>query len=812
MTPGMVKSINFFERFVLIGLLVSALGGGAVFGWLISDVSEGRELSLLANYRPSTPTRLYDRNGKVFAELYRHKQELIRFQNIPPHVVQAFLASEDDNFFNHFGIDFMGIVRAAITNIMAGGIVQGGSTLTQQLAKQIYLSAEGSRSRTFTQKIRETILALQIEENLSKEEILEVYFNVIYLGHGCQGLVCASRVYFEKKPQDLTLPEAALLARLPKAPVQFSPFKNPHEAMRQHKITLRRMAANDFIKKSDVDPTHAAFWNVYWGKVVVRSPSQTTWSEKLDLAPYFTDHVRSLLVEEIGAERLYTGGLKVYTTLDLTHQRVADSEIKSQIKKSGRYMQGYARQAGVGGVDNGLFSIYYLLRDVLPLGSIKKKGLDTRGRLRKALKGDMVDAADMLSLMVPAMNEGAAFEEYRKDTRKFVTNLQLQGAFLSIEPRTGYITAMVGGSKFSPKNQYNRALRARRQPGSAFKVFVYGGSIANRDISSKTALNDAPFFTLAPDGSSWTPMNYGEGFRGLVPASKALAASINTCAVEVFYKSGPEPIIDFAAKLMKITDKSRFSPDPAMALGVSEVTPFELATALSIIQNQGRDVIPFAVRYVTDQSGNVIYNKEALVRRTLALKTRHNKIQIIEPGAAYIVRKMMEDVANRGTPTYPIRGQAGFRGDLAVKTGTTSGWSDAWIVGFNPEYASVVWFGFDKKVTMGPSGSGGPMAGPVIGSFYRRIYQEQNLSYPRWRGKDGRDGRPSDVTRGRCGGYAMASKVIRGRRRYVRNAICASDKHRMYDQRQLIMKELGITKKDLGIHDKGKVEFKREDQ
>ena len=233
---ALAKKQSFIEKHLLTDAMfyrlppILAILGGLIFGLIITAIDLRSSLSLLNKYRPSVATRLYDRNGEVFAELYRHRQELISFHEIPPHVIHAFLAVEDTNFYNHFGLDFGGILRAAFVNLLAGKIVQGGSTLSQQLAKQIYVNAEGHRYRSFIQKIRETVLALQIEEELSKDEILEVFFNVIYLGHGCKGLACAARLYFDKKVSDLNLTEGALLARLPRAPIIYSPFKNPRES------------------------------------------------------------------------------------------------------------------------------------------------------------------------------------------------------------------------------------------------------------------------------------------------------------------------------------------------------------------------------------------------------------------------------------------------------------------------------------------------------------------------------------------------------------------------------------------------------
>ena len=814
LTDKQKKIILGTEKTLFISLFAGAILGGLILGLAVREVARARDLILVSAYRPSTPTRLYDKNGKVFAELFRQRQELVQLQDIPPHVIQAFLSVEDDNFFNHIGLDVSGILRAAVKNAISGKVRQGGSTLTQQVAKQIYLNAEGKRNRTIRQKIRETLLAFEIEENYTKYEILEVFFNVIYLGHGCKGIACASRLYFNKKVTDLTLAEAALLARMPKSPVEYSPFKNPDECMRQNKIVLRQMADHGYLPKDQVEAVHKKFWDEYWPRVVVQSPSQNIWADRLDKAPFFTDYVRQILEasEEVGPELLYTGGLKIYTTLDLDHQRIAEEELLKKVAEVNQTSRAYAKAGGKGGVDMSLFDIFSQLSMILPVGSPDVKGLDIRGQFRKAYEEEMIEPTQLLGYSTPAFNEAAAFEEFRKATISYTTNLQVQGAFISIEPRSGYITSMVGGTEFTPQNQFNRALQARRQPGSAFKIFIYGAAFEKRLISTQSAVNDAPFYSIDAVGNNWSPGNYDEGFRGLTPVFAAFALSINTCAIQVYYKVGPDAIIEFAQRLTKITNKDRFHPDPSLALGSSEVTPFEMAKAVAVIGNDGKDVIPFAVRYVTDQSGNTLYNQEENIRKIIKAKTDENRIQIIDPALAYLLRKIMIAVADHGTATLGVRQTAQFTGSLAAKTGTTSSWSDAWIVGFNPDVAAAIWFGFDKSsVTLGAGQAGGHIAAPTMGRFYKRIYDEKHLKPPMFSDRPDGDRPPPGIVTAGCGGEAMGPVQIGNKTLQVPGDVaCAGEETRIYDQRELLMKDLGIKPEDLGIQ--GNVRFKNEKQ
>lgn len=800
------------HRIFVISLFVGAAIGGLLFGQLIGVVQDG-DLTLLAGYRPSRPTRLYDVRGRLFAEIYRHRQDLTRIDHIPPEVIQAFLSVEDDHFYHHHGFDIPGIFRAAIKNVLHRRIVQGGSTLTQQVAKQIYLNAEKRRAKSFTQKIRETVLALKMEEALSKEEILELYFNVIYLGHGCEGLNCASYVYFDKRVEDLTLGEAAVMARLPKSPVEYSPYKFPENARTQHRFVLDRMVDAGYLDASKAEELHTSFWDKYWGYFIVRSPSKNIRAERLDLAPHFTDYVRTLLEQNpaVGEDLLYSGGLRVYTTLDLDQQLIAQDEMDRALARANVVGRNYAKSSGKAGVDMSLFGIHRLISSILPVGGPVVTGLSPGQQLQKYLEEGTLDAAQILTYFTPADREAASFEEMRKLSRDFTENLNVEGAYLGLEHATGGITAMIGGREFSPQNQFNRAVFARRQPGSAFKIFVYGAGLERRIINSMTPLNDAPLYNISDDGSSWAPGNYDEGFMGMVPATLAMAYSLNTCSVQTYYKVGPSPIINFAMRLMKISSPRRFNSDPAMALGSSEITPMELGIATSIIANDGKNVIPYAIRSVKTSGGDVVYSQERTVREAIHTMTKNNQIQVIEPGTAFILRKMMEKVAEVGTITRGARQEAGFRGDLAGKTGTTSSWSDAWVTAFNPRYTTVIWFGFDKSsITLGPGQAGGWIATPVLGGVMKRYYDRIGVQPPSFKDRPDGNRPPPDVLPVACDGWAMAPAETKGQQlKAPTDAICGvSEDTRIYDQRELLMKDLGISPEEIGGQKGVKVRFR----
>lgn len=720
-----------------------ALLGGLFFGYILSEVNKGKELQKLASYQPTTPTKLYDTNGVLIAELYRHKQELLKYSDIPPHVIHAFLSVEDDNFFNHFGIDFLAIVRAAIKNIFAGRIVQGGSTLTQQLAKTILQQ----RKKTFGRKFLEALLTLQIEQEYTKEEILEIYFNLIYLGHGTTGLSSAANVYFQKDVRDLSIAEAAMLARLPKAPVTYSPFKNPKEAKQAHMVVLGLMAKNGFIPKDQVQKIHDDFWDRYWPVVITQSPSRSTWGAKLNRAPYFTEWVRQILEKELGEEALYTGGLRVYTTLDVRKQEIAEEELRKGLIEQDKYAFG-ANFRYAGRADRGLVSLYNLFGSIFPVGVPYVTSLDDRQVFRLHLEKEMAPALELLTDFVPSENESAAVKEFQRSSLVFSSNLHVEGAVITIDHQTGYIQTMVGGSRFSPKNQFNRAMQARRQTGSAFKPFVYAAAIQNRAVGSGTGIMDAPLTTITEEGEGYSPQDISGDFRGMVPLSRALSLSLNIVSVQVLMRTGTDSVIDFASKVTK-TNKARFPTGPALALGVAELTPYEMALGYSILANKGKDVIPFSVRYVLNQSGTVVYNKEKEVQETLAEEAKNGTIQIIPEATAYIIKQMLIGVAMGGTPTQALRAsdKGNYRGESGGKTGSTSSYTNVWYAGFDPKFTSIVWMGFDKSsLSLGKGVTAAGVAAPIWGKMYSRFYNEG--PYPSFYPNGKAEEIPADVVKG----------------------------------------------------------------
>ncbi len=716
------KKIRKVERIFIIVVFVLLIISGSVFGYITSEIMNYTGIDNLKAFQPSVPTRLYDVNGDIIAELFQEKRILIFYEDLPQSCLNAFIAVEDQDFYEHFGLSFPAIMRAMGKNIIASvqnfnpTIVQGGSTITQQLAKRLFTSGE----RTFARKAMEAVLALQIEKKFSKEEILEMYFNQIYLGHGCHGIATAAEFFFDKDFRNLSLAESSLLAALPSKPYGYSPLRNPRNAFYKHRDTLNRMEDAGFISKERADQIYEEFWPAYLDSIKIEYPTRTAITRSIDKAPYFTDYVRQSLITRFGEDLVYKEGLNVYTTLDLKKQRVAQNHIRKAVFQQDR-VSSKANKMYNSAVDRGLIGAYDMLRMIFSLPSIKVSR-DVESMVKKEMAEELIDPADILSYFVGTSEPNRAIQEFRTKLADLTSTMKVQGAIVAIEPSTGFISTMVGGSRFEVSNQYNRAVQALRQPGSSFKPFVYGAAIEAKKLTTGTLLIDAPIVDIDSRGEMWAPGNYEDEYKGMVAVDSALAGSINIIAVRVYDIVGAEGIVNFASRMLKVPE-SRFSPNPTLALGTTEVTPLEMANAYAIFANRGRDVIPFAIRYVVDRDGNELANVESEVGNAIASKEMDGSIQVISEEVAWIMTQMMMGVVDRGTATESIRFKAGFKHKAAGKTGTNTNWTDAWFCGFTPDISAVVWVGYDRLyMSLGRHQAGASVAAPIWGKYMRDIY------------------------------------------------------------------------------------------
>jgi len=722
MNEKIKKRILLVEKIALILVFFFSITGGVIFGFITSEIRNFSGIHNLKKFQPSEPTRLLDVNGELIAELFLEKRDLAAYDDLPPTLINAFLAAEDREFYEHIGINPLAIARAMIRNIeasiLAGRpvIVQGGSTITQQLAKRLFTEGE----RTFARKALEAVLALQIEKKFSKEEILEMYFNQIYLGHGCHGIASAAQFFYEKDLRHLSLIEGSVLAALPSKPTGYSPLRFPRDAFYKNYDTLTRMVNAGFVRKDKADELYRDFWPRFIESLRVEYPTKTVFSKNEDKAPYFTDYVRQILETRFGREALYEQGLTIFTTLNLKRQASARKHLTNSLVQQDKIssrMNEYYQSA----VDRSLFNAYNDLRLIFSLPSVLIKN-DLESQFKKTMTDNIVDSIDIITLLTdtPAAND--IIENFRTQISAISTSMNVEGALVAIEPATGYITSMVGGTEFEVSNQFNRAVQARRQPGSAFKPFIYGAAIHNSLISTATVLPDVPIVDIDASGDTWSPGNYEGDFSGMVSIRRALAASINIISVRIYDLLGPDKAIEFASAMTKVSE-SRFTPGPAMSLGTTEMTPLEMATGYAIYANRGRDVIPFSIRYVIDRDGNELANIEEEVGNIIASKEIEGTIQVIPENVAYIITDLLKGVIDSGTPTYTIRNQAGFRQKAGGKTGTTQNFSDAWFCGYTSDIAAVVWLGYDRSfMTLGKGQSGAGLAAPVWANYMKDAY------------------------------------------------------------------------------------------
>jgi len=624
---------------IVVGLLAACLAAGAIVGIFLHFKRTLPSLSKLESIVPPVKTTIYDRNGRPISELFQENRVLVALADIPKDLVNAFLMCEDRRFREHWGVSLLDNARALWVDLRTGKKAQGASTITQQLARNLFLSHE----KILTRKIREALLAIEIEKRYTKDEILTMYLNQIYFGHGAYGVEAAARLYFGKSARDLTLPECAMIAGIPKNPAGYSPIRHPAAAIERARVILEVMRGAGVITADAAVRAGAELRPIPTERGRVRE------------APYFVEFVRQELLTRYPPEALYGGGLRITTTLDLDLQHDAEEAVESE------------------------------------LSALEKK------KRYKVRFGEIDDEG------APAAPAAAAAP---RETG------YIQGALLALAPRTGEIRAMVGGRDFGD-SRFNRAVQAHRQPGSAFKVFVYTTAI-DRGIRPSDICLDAPLVIPIAGGDDYAPQNIDGEFRGPMTIREALKKSINIPAVRTLMRVTPRAVIETARRLGVTSDLHAV---PSLALGSCEVTLMELTSAFSAYPNQGVRAEPTAILRVEDRDGHVL--EESLPRLHEALS----------PQTAYVMTSLLESVVNDGTAAR-VRG-SGFRGAAAGKTGTPNDYTDAWFLGFTPELVCGVWVGFDKKETIGEDQTGSRTALPIWIDFMKAAGRDNDAPFER---------------------------------------------------------------------------------
>ena len=717
---------------VAAGIALFFAGCGAIESDLPS-VDSLRELQL------SVPFRVYTEDGKLIGEFGAERRAPLKYDAFPPQVVHAFLAAEDANFFEHSGVDYLGLMRAAFKLVTTGEKAQGGSTITMQLARNVYLSSE----KTFTRKFREILLAQKIERELKKEEILELYLNKIYLGERAYGVGAAAKVYFDKDVKDLTLSEMAVLASLPKAPSANNPVKNPERAAERRNYVLRRMLELDYIKKPEYDAAVAA-------PVVVRPAHMAV---DVD-AHYVAEMVRNELYGKYG-EDLYSRGFTVITTINASRQATANAALRHSLLD-------YDERHGYRGAEAKLDPA---LIPLLATGSPKiDAALDERPLIANlepaaviALTPDTLQVRMHTGLASLSKDDfkwgnfsskktlapGDIVRIKRVGERWKLSQIpQVQAAFVALDPKDGAIEALVGGYDFF-QGKFNRATQARRQVGSGFKPFLYATALQNGYTPASVFLDAPVVFDDPKLESTWRPENYGGSFNGPMRMREALVQSRNLVSIRILMALGVGTARDFIPTFGLPQD--RIPHDLTMALGSAVYTPLELARGYATIANGGFLVDPYFIREIRDATGQTVFKASpkvacpncgmptpaadpnaadgtapaaAVAAPAPAEQTASANAapRVISPQVIWLITDMMHDVTVRGTAAAV---NALGRNDLAGKTGTTNDETDAWFNGFQKDLVAVTWVGFDQPTPMGRGEVGGRAALPIWMDFMR---------------------------------------------------------------------------------------------
>src|SRR5512136_1483521 len=728
---------------ILSGLLLLIFGGLLFFYYShrLPDFSSLKGGNLNAY------SIIYSEEDEVIGKFLMDNRIPISYEGIPKPLVNAFIAAEDADFFKHKGVDYKGILRAMFKNLLAGRIVQGGSTITQQVTKTFFLTPK----RSLTRKLKEVAYAFGLEQNLTKEEILALYLNNIYLGNGAYGVEAAADSYFNKRVEQLNLAEMAMMAGLVKAPSRYSPVNNLKRAKDRQAYVLTRMTELGFVSPEQKEKALQTPLKI-----------QSRESAYFSKAPYFTEFIRHLVERKYGKEKLYREGLRIYTSLDLSLQRAAQrsvdtglreldkrqgfrgplrtlssTEVKGLLNKKRGPLTPLPQNENLEGVilskdDSKKFYNVWVedRKGILPFSemswAVNVKPSASYKPQRVKTPADLLHPGDVVHVRT---------KEAKKDLPPLLTLEQeplVQGALLCLDPKTGYVRAMVGGRDFS-ESQFNRAIASRRQPGSAFKPMIYAAAL-EKGYTPSTIIMDSPVEYSDPDGGTyWAPKNYDEDFMGPITFRNALAHSRNVVTVKILEDIG----VGYALQFMKrVGIESPVKRDLSIALGTSGVSMMELTSAFAVFANGGEKIKPVFIKKIVTMRGEVLEENTPYAQTDMEEKEEESetpetpppalKERAISPQNAFIMTHLLEGVVQHGTgQRAKVLGRA-----VAGKTGTSSDYSDAWFVGYTPSLLSGVWVGFDDKTSLGKNETGARAALPIWISFMDKALRNTPVETP----------------------------------------------------------------------------------
>ncbi len=729
--------LKWFAIFTLITVVITSVAAYTFYNRLLSELPD---VAQLQDIQYQTPFSVHSKDGVFITQFGEKKRKPVKIDKIPQQLIQAFLAAEDDRYYDHPGVDYKGLVRASLQLLLTGKKKQGGSTITMQVTRNFLLS----REKTYIRKIKEIILALQIEETYNKDEILELYLNKIYMGHRSYGIVAAAETYYGKKLEELTLAQQAMIAGLPKAPSAYNPITNPERAKERRDYILRRMDSLDYVPSKEVT---AAL------KQPVTADLYTPPTELS--APYVAEMVRQKILERYG-EDAYNSGMKVYTTLDSRLQAAANAALHYALHK-------YDKRHGYRALPHPVFTTEedfqkrQVIGDTYPAQIIKLENRIATARLqdnseieipwknitwaRRFRTKNYRGPRPKSLASVFKLNDIIRVKKLADETWELSQVPEVEGAMASLNPMNGAIMALVGGFDFY-KNKYNRATQSKRQPGSGFKPVIYATALED-GFTLSSIINDAPIVIKAGRGKAWRPQNYSHKFYGPTRIRTALYKSRNIVSVRLLQQMGIEKVIAAAKRFGFKEDELPFGL--SLALGSGSASPLRMATLYSIFANGGFLVEPYFIERIEDHKGNVIFEakpktacplcKETPVKTAEtdtenaepenteaaasletdpALETKATRV--LSPEITFLMNSVLRDVIKRGTAT---RAKALKRTDLAGKTGTTNDQKDAWFNGFHSSIVASSWVGLDSAKTLGRGETGGKTALPMWIEFMR---------------------------------------------------------------------------------------------
>ncbi len=721
-----IKYLAISTLYLFVSCLIISITAAAFVYYKYSrGLPDVRELK---NYRPSLITRVYSDKDELIEEFYIERRILLPLSSIPNILKKATIAVEDSRFYNHLGIDIAGITRAFIENVRAGRIVEGGSTITQQLAKTMFLTPQ----RKLERKIKEIILAMRIERFFSKDEILELYLNQIYYGHGAYGVEAAAMAYFDKHVKDITLAEAAFIAGLPRAPSHYSPYNNMEKAWQRRAYALNRMVQEGFISANEAEKAANTEFKL-----------KDRYKDNKNKAQYFVEYIRQYVHKKYGGKNLYRNGLNIYTTLNLKDQQYARQAVLAGLRKADK-RYGYRGPIGKTAIDvDGTMNLMDSAMLNLQSSDIANKDIYQPGEILKGVvtkineksvdvdlgsKTGTIDLKNMEWARVPdtkidgkwvkiknpreALEEGDIIEVKILPNEIPLTQNRLklaleqeplvQGALISMDVATGQIKSMVGGRNFS-ESEFNRAVQAYRQPGSAFKPIIYSAAL-EKGLTPASIIIDSPVI-YGDDNeidSTWKPINFEQKFYGPTTLRNAITHSRNIVTVKIFQRIGMKPMVDY---IRRVGIESPLNKDLSLALGSSGVTLLDLTSTYSIFARGGIKITPSAIRYISDRNGNILE------------ETNPSSERVISEEIAYITTNLLKNVVEHGTgKKVKVIGRP-----VAGKTGTTNNYVDAWFMGYTPERVTGVWVGMDDNTPLGKYETGSRTASPIWLDYMQHV-------------------------------------------------------------------------------------------